>query len=257
MAETQRQPASHKSGSYVIHWAAGYDRLLSVVSLGREGKFRTRIVEAAELRPGQRVLDVGCGTGTLVLAAATAVGAEGSVEGIDPSPEMIARAQSKATSGGYSARFQEASIESLPYPDGCFDAVLSSLMFHHLSESQENAGLAEIHRVLAPGGRLTIVDFVGGGPRLHRLALFASSFSSAHEFERQLRSSVSGCHEDWLLQRRGDSIQAPVHAPPQRTIRRRWLTVSGIRPCGLVPRPKPCCNRTLLRRPQRKHPRTK
>ena len=178
MIDTQPQSADRDSESQVIHWAANYDRLLSVVTLGREGRFRRRIVELAELCPGQRVLDVGCGTGTLALAAADAVGSEGNVDGIDPSPEMIARAQSKAKSRGHSARFQQASIESLPYPDGCFDAVLSSLMFHHLSESQENAGLTEIHRVLAPGGRLTIVDFVGGGPLLHRLAAHLSRHSS-------------------------------------------------------------------------------
>lgn len=170
MLDRRNEDHPQHSQGHVIHWAAQYDRLLSLVTFGREGRFRRRIIEAAELAPGQRVLDVGCGTGTLALAAVDAVGPEGRVEGIDPSPEMIARARSKATTRGRAANFQVASIASLPFSDRCFDAVLSSLMFHHLSEPLQESGLAEIHRVLAPGGRLTIIDFVGGGPLLHRIA---------------------------------------------------------------------------------------
>ncbi|MFQ6007022.1 MAG: class I SAM-dependent methyltransferase [Woeseia sp.] len=172
--------AVHTEG-HLIHWASYYDLLVGIITLGREHHFRRRIIEAAELRPGARVLDVGCGTGTLALAAAACVGAAGRVEGIDPSPEMVARARAKAAAAGLPATFRLAAIEALPFPDRSFDAVLSSLMFHHLSDSLKQSGLAEIRRVLAPGGRLTIIDFVGAGPFLHKLATrFANHFAGVH-----------------------------------------------------------------------------
>jgi ubiquinone/menaquinone biosynthesis C-methylase UbiE len=170
MADDQLHPAHPDKRGQLIHWAANYDRLLSLITLGMEGRFRRRIIEAANLSRGDRVLDVGCGTGTLAINAAKAVGPDGRVDGIDPSPEMIARARSKAQASGQGVQFQEAGIESLPFPDHSFDSVLSSLVFHHLDGPLQQAGLAEIHRVLAPGGRLTIIDFGGQGPLFHRLA---------------------------------------------------------------------------------------
>jgi len=178
MAENRLQPAhSHRRGQS-IHWAGNYDRLLSLITLGMEGRIRRRIISSAELSPGQRVLDVGCGTGTLAIEAAKAVGPDGRVDGIDPSLEMIARAKSKAQASGQRLHFQEAGIESLPFPDHSFDSVLSSLAFHHFDGPLQQAGLAEIHRVLAPGGRLTIIDFAGEGPLLHRIAAHFSHHPS-------------------------------------------------------------------------------
>jgi ubiquinone/menaquinone biosynthesis C-methylase UbiE len=158
---------------HVIRWARHYDRVMALFTLGNEAAFRKRIVESAQLRPGERVLDVGCGTGTLALLAARAVGPQGLVVGIDPSPEMIAQARAKTAAPGASPtaapRFELAAIERLPFDDASFDVVLSSLMFHHLPAREQRLGLAELRRVLAPGGRLLIVDFPGGGPLLHRL----------------------------------------------------------------------------------------
>ena len=153
-----------------IHWARGYDWLLRAATLGFERRFRERILDAADTRPGDRLLDVGCGTGTLALLARRRVGPQGRVTGIDPSPEMIARARDKAAAGGGAAHFELAAIEKLPFPDASFDVVTSSLMFHHLNRPLQLAGLDEIRRVLAPGGRLCIVDFDGGGPLFHRIA---------------------------------------------------------------------------------------
>lgn len=82
------------------HWAFGYDLLLRVIWLGREGAFRKKMVDLAGLKPGESVLDVGCGTGTLAITAKQRVGPKGRVCGIDASPEIIKRARKKATKAG-------------------------------------------------------------------------------------------------------------------------------------------------------------
>lgn len=148
--------------SHVLHWARAYDILAKVVTLGQEGKLRQGFVRLARLTPGECVLDVGCGTGTLALAARERVGPGGQVCGVDPSPEMVARARAKAAKAGADVRFEVGGIEALPFPDGSFDAVLSTLMLHHLSEEGRRQGIAEVARVLKPGGRLLAVD-IGGG----------------------------------------------------------------------------------------------
>ncbi|HXZ87815.1 MAG TPA: methyltransferase domain-containing protein [Candidatus Binataceae bacterium] len=145
----------------VIHWAFRYDLLIWAISLGRERAFREKEIDLAGLKPGDSVLDVGCGTGTLAIAAKRRVGADGSVYGIDASPEMIARAANKARKAGVEVDFKPAAMEALPFPDATFDVVLSSAMFHHLPDQALRDGIREIRRVLKPGGRLLAVDFGG------------------------------------------------------------------------------------------------
>ena len=159
---------SHHTHGHTIHWAWAYDAVIQVMSLGREGRFRRRTLELAELQPGARALDVGCGTGSLAIAAARQQ-PTATIHGIDPAPEMIARAQAKATTAGVAPRFEVGIIEHLPYDDGSMDVVTSSIMMHHLPPETLSAGLAEILRVLTPGGRLVVVDFAGAGPLMHRL----------------------------------------------------------------------------------------
>lgn len=156
---------SHGShgGSHVLHWARAYDVLVSVLSLGREGRFRARLLDLARLSPGESVLDVGCGTGTLAIAARQRVGPAGEVWGVDPSPEMVARATRKAAKAGVDVRFETGALEELPLRDGGVDVVLSSLMLHHLTDDGRVQGMGEIVRVLKPGGRFLAVD-IGRGP---------------------------------------------------------------------------------------------
>jgi ubiquinone/menaquinone biosynthesis C-methylase UbiE len=150
---------------FVWNWARRYDLLLGVVTLGREQAFRRRIVNLAQVQAGERVLDVGCGTGTLAMVARRRVGASGSVCGIDPSPQMIARARQKAAHRNLEVDFQVGVIEQLPFPDRSFDVVLSTFMMHHLPDELKRRGLKEIARVLKPGGRLLVVDMNGAvGP---------------------------------------------------------------------------------------------
>ncbi len=150
----------------VLHRARAYDALAWVLTLGRERRFRDRLVALAHLEPGDSVLDVGCGTGALAIAARDRVGSGGQVCGVDPSPEMVARARAKAATAakaGADFRFETATVEALPFADATFDAVLSTLMLHHLSEEGRRQGIGEIARVLKPGGRFLAVDTGGGG----------------------------------------------------------------------------------------------
>lgn len=146
----------------VIHWAFCYDVLVWLLARGRERAYRERLVHLARIVPGESVLDVGCGTGTLAIVARQRVGPPGKVVGIDPSPEMIARARKKARKAAAGVIFEHAAGEQLPFPDAAFDAVLSITVLHHLSQAARRQCVFEIRRVLKPGGRLLAVDF--GGP---------------------------------------------------------------------------------------------
>jgi ubiquinone/menaquinone biosynthesis C-methylase UbiE len=126
----------------------------------------------AALHPGDIVLDVGSGTGTLALEAARSVGRTGRVCGIDPSAEQIARARAKTARRRVPVEFQNGVIEQLPFPDATFDVVLSTLMMHHVPAPTKRQGLSEIARVLKPGGRLVIADFTRKQDRTGQAARF-------------------------------------------------------------------------------------
>jgi demethylmenaquinone methyltransferase/2-methoxy-6-polyprenyl-1,4-benzoquinol methylase/phosphoethanolamine N-methyltransferase len=157
MAHSHTDAAPATRGS-VIHWAGHYDQLVSVLTLGRRRRLRAMTIALARIQPGEHVLEVGCGTGDVAIAACAPAGPRGSVSGIDAGPEMIAVARDKAKRVGVNVDFRLEPIEALTYPDDTFDVVLSSLMMHHLPDDLKRRGLAEIVRVLKPGGRLLIVD---------------------------------------------------------------------------------------------------
>ena len=111
------------------------------------------VTAAAGIRPGQRVLDVACGTGALTMAVAERVGPEGSVVGLDLNPEMLEVARQKSTR----IDWREAPAEALPFPDAAFDAVVSQ--FGLMFVADRVAALREMWRVLQPDGRLAVAVF--------------------------------------------------------------------------------------------------
>jgi ubiquinone/menaquinone biosynthesis C-methylase UbiE len=159
MTTTKDRHSAPGTKGRVLHSAAGYDLLAWLLLLGKERAFRERLVRLARLEPGQSVLDIGCGTGSLAIAAKRRVGPSGTAEGIDASPEMIDRARRKARKAGLDLTFTTGVVEALPFPDGHFDAVLSTLMLHHLPREARQQCAREIRRVLKPGGRVLAVDF--------------------------------------------------------------------------------------------------
>ncbi|MBB5918610.1 ubiquinone/menaquinone biosynthesis C-methylase UbiE [Nocardia transvalensis] len=144
--------------------AAGRDSLLPAYDLLSRAlgvpRLHERLVDQADLRDDHRILEVGCGTGNLTLRIKRARPAA-EVIGADPDPRALARAERKARDEK-GIRFDHAYGQELPYEDGEFDRVLSSLMLHHLDTGVRTAMAAEILRVLRPGGRLHLADI--GGP---------------------------------------------------------------------------------------------
>lgn len=154
----EQDKAPHTHGS-LIEWAARYDLVAWLFTHGRERQLRERMIALAGLKAGEAVLDIGCGTGTLAIAATRHVAPAGRVCGIDASPPMIARSRRKAAKAGVSVDFQVAIAEKLPFPDGRFDVVLSTLMLHHLPRTTRRECANEVWRILKGGGRILAVDF--------------------------------------------------------------------------------------------------
>jgi ubiquinone/menaquinone biosynthesis C-methylase UbiE len=148
-----------------------YDPMLWL--LGADSSKRP-LIEQAQIEPGQRVLDIGCGTGSLaVLIKKTHPDAE--VVGIDPDRAALAVAERKAKRRRLAIKFDRGFADRMPYGDASFDRVFSSFMFHHLGADEKAATLGEIRRVLKPGGSLHLLDFTRsddahghGAPRIHR-----------------------------------------------------------------------------------------
>jgi len=165
-----------KTAGRVLHWARWYDLFGRVISFRRDKAVRKKLIELAAPAPGEKVLDVGCGTGTLAIAIKPEVGT-GEVHGIDASPEMIQVAKEKSAKDGSDIDFRVALIEVIPFPDASFDLVTSSLMLHHLPDDLKMKGFLEIRRVLKPGGRFMALDFAAHShSRLgHLLSIFGHS----------------------------------------------------------------------------------
>lgn len=144
--------------------AAGHDWALPLYDpfvklLGGEPT-RLALIEQAAIRPRHRILEIGCGTGSvLVLVKRKHPDAE--VVGLDPDPKALVRAKRKAERASVSIGLDQGFSGDMHYPDGSFDRVLSSFMFHHLDKVEKEKTLREVRRVLKPGGVFHMVDFAG------------------------------------------------------------------------------------------------
>ena len=165
-----------------------YDPLTRLLGIGRALE---ALIAQAGLLPGHAVLDIGCGTGTLVSRIArTQPGVV--ITGLDPDPHALARARRKASRAGLRASFEQGFAEALPFGEGAFDRVFSSMMFHHLHRDVRPAVLAEVRRVLKPGGRLEFLDFAGGAHNMLAQLLHGHELHAAAEDRLLRRMAAAG-----------------------------------------------------------------
>jgi ubiquinone/menaquinone biosynthesis C-methylase UbiE len=142
--------------------AAGHDWSLPLydplVRLLGGDTARAVLLDQAAVRPGHRVLDIGCGTGSLAVLIKRQH-PDVDVVGLDPDPKALARARRKAQRAAVSVQLDHGFSDELPYAEGIFERVFSSFMLHHLQAAEKETTLREVRRVLKPGGRFHLLDF--------------------------------------------------------------------------------------------------
>jgi ubiquinone/menaquinone biosynthesis C-methylase UbiE len=169
---------SHQHHDYLP--AAGRDGFLPFYDLFTTvlgvPKVHRTLIDQAGLAAGQRVLEIGCGTGNLTVRAKRShPGVE--VVGSDPDPLALGHARRRAR-GLDEIRFEQGYAQRLPYPDATFDRVLSALMLHHIDQDDQPSTAAEIARVLRPGGSVHLVDLVDDNHGIH--GFLARRMKSGH-----------------------------------------------------------------------------
>ena len=133
-----------------------YDPLVSLMGFDRA---RRELISGANIEPGHNILDLGCGTGTLVVNLKRQY-VSAHVVGLDPDPKGLRRARLKAVRASVSVQLDQGFADQLPYEKESFDHIFSSFMFHHLNEQERENMLREVRRVLKPAGLFHLVDFI-------------------------------------------------------------------------------------------------
>lgn len=180
---TKHHPPDYLPATGLPGLLPAYDLIARVLGFRR---VYARLITHAELRDGQRVLEIGCGTGNVLIAAKRSHPGIDAV-GTDPDPQILDRARRKAH-GLSGIRFEEGYAQQLPCADGEFDRVLSSMMLHHLPDDAKPAAAAEIFRVLRPGGSLHLVDI--GGEMTAPPGPIASRMRSNHHAAGNLGDAI-------------------------------------------------------------------
>lgn len=179
--------ATPQTRGIVMNWGGFYDVVMWFLTRGNEDALRQKIADMIGYQPGEAVLDVGCGTGTLALVAKKRVGNTGRVHGIDPAPKQINRARAKASRQGLSVDFQLGVIERLPFPDRTFEVAQSTFMIDHVPEDLQRQGFKEIARVLKSGGRLFIL--ITGSVQELAVLMREAGFSQVETGETEMRGN--------------------------------------------------------------------
>lgn len=151
------------------HWLTPFYDMVAQLTV-RERTIKQALICQADFQDEQKVLDIGCGTGTLALWSQQACPGL-SIYGLDADRNMLTRARAKGLEAQVVIAYQQGLSYQLPYQTGSFDQSFSSLFFHHLDRHQKEATCNEIFRVLQPGGRLLVLDWGKAANRLMR-ALF-------------------------------------------------------------------------------------
>jgi ubiquinone/menaquinone biosynthesis C-methylase UbiE len=186
-----------------------------VAATTRENEFKRRLVQEMDLRPAERVLDIGCGTGTLAVMLKRA---EPSIEllGVDGDPDVLRAARAKAAAAGLDIEFNAGLAGELSLPESSVDKVASTLVFHHLSTSVKRAALTDILRTLRPGGQFYLADLSGVPAALAKtlylpFRLFDGLENTADNFYGRLPRLMSEMGFDQVEQRaRFLTIVGPV-----------------------------------------------
>ena len=214
--------------------AAGHDWFLPLYDpltrlLGAD-EARRILLDQAALQDATRVLDVGCGTGTLAVLISRQY-PEVQVVGLDPDAKALARAVGKARRARAPIQFDQGFADALPYPDGWFDRVLSSMMFHHVAFQDRPAVLREILRVLRPGGRLEMLDFAGpqeNGGFIARMVHSHHQLKDNAEHKILSLMTDTGFREVRLVQQRGFLFGRVAYYQATRTQTRLQLSAHGL-----------------------------
>ncbi len=176
-----------------------YDGFCNLLGYGKA--FKRMALELSSIVDGEKVLDVGCGSGTLLIEAKMRY-PNSEFVGIDPDKKILQIAQRKLERAGVKARLVHGFAQELPFPSASFDLVISTLIFHHLSAPVKKDSLREIHRILNDGGRFLLADF--GKPK-GALSSLLLNLGSIFDGRENLKDNIRG-KLPLLLQKTGFKV---------------------------------------------------